>query len=209
LPGASNIPGSQGFQATFFTAGTRTLQVGDGALSTSTTIDIAPKAASHLTLTGLPANGTAGDAQSFTLAARDEYGNLATSYSGSVTFASTDGSGTVPGPTGLAGSPLGLQATFLTAGLQSITADDGTLSGAANILVVPRAAASLTITNREVLIGGDYATEVAGFEWTLAPVAGGPPVVDRGSYMQVWHREADGRWKFSREVWNSSTPLKP
>lgn len=68
---------------------------------------------------------------------------------------------------------------------------------------------SLTITDREVLIGGDYATEVAGFEWTLAPVAGGPPVVDRGSYMQLWHREADGRWKFSREVWNSSTPLKP
>jgi ketosteroid isomerase-like protein len=65
---------------------------------------------------------------------------------------------------------------------------------------------SLTITGREVLIGGDYATEVAGFEWTLAPVAGGSPVVDRGSYMQVWHREPDGRWKFSREVWNSSTP---
>ena len=68
---------------------------------------------------------------------------------------------------------------------------------------------SLTISDREVLIGGDYATEVAGFEWTLAPVAGGPPVVDRGSYMQVWHREDDGRWTFSREVWNSSAPLKP
>ena len=68
---------------------------------------------------------------------------------------------------------------------------------------------SLTISDREVLIGGDYATEVAGFEWTLAPVAGGAPVVDRGSYIQVWHRGADGRWMFSREVWNSSAPLKP
>ena len=68
---------------------------------------------------------------------------------------------------------------------------------------------SLTISDREVLIGGDYATEVAGFEWTLAPVAGGTPVVDRGSYIQVWHRGADGRWMFSREVWNSSAPLKP
>ncbi|HEX8942507.1 MAG TPA: nuclear transport factor 2 family protein [Gemmatimonadaceae bacterium] len=66
---------------------------------------------------------------------------------------------------------------------------------------------SLTITNREVLIGGDYATEVARFEWRLLPVAGGPPMVDRGSYMQVWHRGSDARWAFSREVWNSTTPL--
>lgn len=68
---------------------------------------------------------------------------------------------------------------------------------------------SLTITDREVLIGGDWATEVAAFEWTLVPVAGGPSVVDRGSYMQVWHREPDGRWFFNREVWNSSPPPTP
>jgi ketosteroid isomerase-like protein len=66
---------------------------------------------------------------------------------------------------------------------------------------------SLTVTNREVLIGGDWATEVAGFEWALVPLAGGPSFIDRGSYIQVWHREPDGRWLFSREVWNSDTPL--
>jgi ketosteroid isomerase-like protein len=62
---------------------------------------------------------------------------------------------------------------------------------------------SLTITNREVFIGGDWATEVAAFKWALVPVAGGPPVIDRGSYVQVWHREPGGRWRFSREVWNT------
>jgi ketosteroid isomerase-like protein len=66
---------------------------------------------------------------------------------------------------------------------------------------------SLTISDRELLIGGDYATEVAGFEWTLVPAGGGAPMVDRGSYMQVWHRQPDGRWVFSREVWNSTAPL--
>jgi ketosteroid isomerase-like protein len=66
---------------------------------------------------------------------------------------------------------------------------------------------SLTITDREVLIGGEWATELAGFEWTLVPVAGGPAVIDRGSYVQVWHREPDGRWLFSRELWNSTTPV--
>lgn len=65
---------------------------------------------------------------------------------------------------------------------------------------------SLNITDRELFIGGEYATEVAGFEWTLVPVAGGAPITDRGSYMQVWRREPSGRWVFSREAWNSSTP---
>ena len=65
---------------------------------------------------------------------------------------------------------------------------------------------SLTISNRELLLGGDYATEIAQFEWKLTSVEGGPPVTDRGSYMQVWHRQADGRWLFSREVWNSMAP---
>ncbi len=62
---------------------------------------------------------------------------------------------------------------------------------------------SLATSNRELLVGGDYATEVSQFEWTLKSVEGGPAVVDRGSYMQVWHRQPDGRWLFSREVWNS------
>ena len=66
--------------------------------------------------------------------------------------------------------------------------------------------ASLNVTDREVLVGGDYATEVAAFEWTLVPVAGGPQVVDRGSYIQVWHRQPDGRWLFSHELWNSTAP---
>lgn len=65
---------------------------------------------------------------------------------------------------------------------------------------------ALTVTNREVLIGGDWATEVAAFEWELMPVGGGPHIIDRGSYIQVWHREPDGRWLFSRELWNSSAP---
>jgi ketosteroid isomerase-like protein len=65
---------------------------------------------------------------------------------------------------------------------------------------------NLTITDREVLIGGEWATELATFEWTLVPVAGGAAVTDRGSYVQVWHREPDGRWLFARELWNSTTP---
>ena len=64
---------------------------------------------------------------------------------------------------------------------------------------------SLTIADREVLIGGEWATEIATFEWGLVPVGGGSAVIDRGSYVQVWHHEPDGRWLFAREMWNSTT----
>lgn len=64
----------------------------------------------------------------------------------------------------------------------------------------------LRTTDREVLIGGEWATELAGYEWTVVPVAGGPPTTDRGNYIQVWHREPDGRWLFARELWNSTGP---
>ena len=74
-------------------------------------------------------------------------------------------------------------------------------------LVKQMRTSSLNVTHRELLVGGDYATEIAEFEWNLMPVTGGSAVTDRGSYMQVWHRQPDGRWLFSREVWNSTTPL--
>ena len=67
---------------------------------------------------------------------------------------------------------------------------------------------SLTIGDREVLLGGEWAIEIARFEWVLTPVAGGLPVTDRGSYMQVWRRGEDGRWLFSRELWNSAPPQR-
>ncbi|MFL5495642.1 MAG: YybH family protein [Gemmatimonadales bacterium] len=75
-----------------------------------------------------------------------------------------------------------------------------------NQLLTQLRTTSLAITDREVFVGADWATERAGFEWTLAPVAGGPAARDRGGYMQIWHHEPDGRWLFAREVWNSTAP---
>jgi len=65
---------------------------------------------------------------------------------------------------------------------------------------------SLTLTEREVFTGKDWAVEVGAYEWALKPVAGGEPVIDRGHYMQVWKSQPGGRWRFAREIWNSSGP---
>lgn len=65
---------------------------------------------------------------------------------------------------------------------------------------------SLTLSDREVLTGTDWAVELGTFEWGLRPAAGGEAVVDRGNYMQVWTRDGSGAWRFAREVYNSSVP---
>ena len=67
---------------------------------------------------------------------------------------------------------------------------------------------SLTLGDREVLVGEGFAVELGSFEWGLVPAAGGAPVVDRGHYMQVWKRRPDGQWRFAREIWNSSAPAE-
>lgn len=68
---------------------------------------------------------------------------------------------------------------------------------------------SLTLADREVLVGSGWAVELGTFEWALQPAAGGSPLVDRGNYMQVWKEQGDKTWRFAREIYNSSVPPAP
>lgn len=65
---------------------------------------------------------------------------------------------------------------------------------------------TLTLADREVWVGDGFAVELGTYEWGLAPTAGGAATVDRGNYMQMWTRDASGKWRFAREVYNSSVP---
>lgn len=66
---------------------------------------------------------------------------------------------------------------------------------------------ALTVTEREVFIGSGWAAERATYEWVVTPVGGGQPSTDHGNYIQIWQRHSDGRWLFSREIWNSTDPV--
>ncbi|HET6882496.1 MAG TPA: hypothetical protein VFI31_20180, partial [Pirellulales bacterium] len=148
------------------TVGTQTLSVADtinpAFSSTQTGIAVVPGAAATWIVSGWPATGVAGAIQSLTLTAIDAFGNVATNYTGTVHFTSSDI---------LAGTPANYTFTpfdagkhtfilsFGTAGLQSITATDVTnslLTTTQAITVIPGAAASIT---------------VAGFPATTAGVA--------------------------------------
>ena len=80
------------FEVIFKTAGAQTITATDTSFSGFTvtaTIDVVPANAASLTVTA-PSGATAGTPVSVTVTAKDEYNNIATGYSGSVQFTSTD-----------------------------------------------------------------------------------------------------------------------
>jgi hypothetical protein len=150
--GAATLPADYTFAAsdagthifsgvTLVTAGSQSLSVTASGVSTgSATVSVSPAAATSLTLAA-PATATAGAAFSVTLTARDAYGNVATGYTGTVHFTSSDGQATVPGDYTFTASDGGTH-TFSgvlldTAGTQTVTASDSaaTLSSSASVNV--------------------------------------------------------------------------
>ena len=56
-------------------------------------------------------------------------------------------------------------------------------------------------------IGGDYAIETGTYEMT-ATEKGEKPVPDKGKYVTVWKKQADGSWKIYRDISNTDIPPK-
>jgi ketosteroid isomerase-like protein len=57
----------------------------------------------------------------------------------------------------------------------------------------------------ELVIAGDWAFRRASFRVTLAPLAGGPKVIDSGKFIILYKRDG-GKWKVARDIWNSDGP---
>jgi hypothetical protein len=128
---SSGNKGRQSFTATFGTAGPQSLTVTDlynGAIGVSQTdFTVNPAAAVGLSFVDFPATVPAGVPQSFTVAAVDAYGNVATGYRGTVGFASSDAQAVLPPSYQFLAGDQGQQtftATLNTPGVQSFTVAD-------------------------------------------------------------------------------------
>jgi hypothetical protein len=144
------------FSATLKTAGVQSLTATDGPGGISGAqggITVQPAAASTLAIAGFPSSITAGVAGSFTVTARDAYGNTASGYTGTISFASSDPQAVLPGTYTFTSADKGVQtfsATLAIASTQSISAADmatpGIAGSEAGIVVTPAAASYLRIT---------------------------------------------------------------
>jgi sugar lactone lactonase YvrE len=141
---------------TLVTAGHQSITVADsldmtGSTAASTSITVNPaSAAALLSVGGFTSQATAGSAGTFTVTARDAYGNVATGYSGTVHFTSSDSQAVLPADAALTNGSGTFSAIFKTAGKQSLTATDtmnpaitGSQSG---FTINPAAANSFRIT---------------------------------------------------------------
>ena len=60
-------------------------------------------------------------------------------------------------------------------------------------------------TKVEVAKSGDLGFVSGTYELTMND-ASGKPVNDRGKYVEVWEKKADGKWKCGTDTWNSDLP---
>src|SRR5438046_2923700 len=74
------------------------------------------------------------------------------------------------------------------------------------MLTSPGAAISWKTTKVEVAKSGDMACVSGTYEETTTD-ASGKPVKDRGKYLEVWEKQADGTWKVVADIWNSDLPV--
>jgi hypothetical protein len=132
------------------------------------TLTVSPAAATALQISA-PTTATAGQGFDLTVSAVDPYGNVDPTYTGTVNLTSSDPQAANLGSYTFTSSDAGTY-TFtgvqqFTAGVQMITASDGTLSGQANLTVNPDVAASLVLTGpSSATAGTPFTVTVTAYE---------------------------------------------
>ena len=74
-------------------------------------------------------------------------------------------------------------------------------------LLAPGVATSWTVTKVEVARSGDIAYLIGAYQVKMKDGAG-KPVVDSGKLLEVWKKQADGKWKAVADTYNSDVPLQ-
>jgi hypothetical protein len=166
LPTVSPLTNGAGtFSATLTTAGDQTLTATQGTITgTGNTITVSASTAPvHFVVTAPPAT-TAGSNLTFTVVTEDQFNNTATGFTGDVTFSSSDvgSSTTLPAASPLNAGAGTFSATLTTAGDQTLTATQGTVSGTSDPITVSPATAS-----HFVVITPPTATAGANFLFTV------------------------------------------
>ena len=64
---------------------------------------------------------------------------------------------------------------------------------------------SWKVTKVEVAKSNDMAYITGTYEMTMTD-ASGKPAKDRGKYLEVWEKQADGKWKCGADAFNSDLP---
>lgn len=127
LPADSTLSGgSKTFSVTLKTAGNQYIGVTDtttASITGSNSIGVNAGPASSFTVSGPPA-ATTGFVINISLTVQDAYGNVATGYTGTLKFSSSDAQAILPANSTLSGGTGSFSVTFKTIGSQTVSAAD-------------------------------------------------------------------------------------
>jgi hypothetical protein len=144
--------GTHTFSVTLKTAGVDSVTVSDKVhgLSGTTPITVTPAAAAVLQLSASPATFIAGTAGTITVTVRDAFGNLVTSYTGTVHFSSNDPKAVLPADYTFTAADKGrhvFSVTLKTAATDSVTVADAAkaIRGSLSVAVTPAAVAAIVL----------------------------------------------------------------
>jgi uncharacterized protein (TIGR02246 family) len=96
-------------------------------------------------------------------------------------------------------------AVVLAPNTATLTTKEGIRDIWKGLLADPSATVSWKATRVEIAKSGDMACISGTYELTMT----GPdskPVNDRGKYLEVWEKQADGKWKCGADAWNTDLP---
>jgi len=62
------------------------------------------------------------------------------------------------------------------------------------------------LTKVEAARSGDLAYGYGTYELTMND-AKGKPMTDHGKILEIWRKQADGKWKCGTDIWNSDLPV--
>jgi len=74
-----------------------------------------------------------------------------------------------------------------------------------DLIASPGLAIGWKATKVEVAKSGDIGFVSGTYELTMND-ASGKPVSDHGKYLEIWEKQADGKWKCGADIWNSDLP---
>jgi hypothetical protein len=169
-------PGDAGrhtFTAAFKTTGPQFLTFTDTvnpAFTSTQSLTVTPAAAASFVVTGFPAT-TAGVAHTLTVMVKDAFGNLATNYTGTVAFSSSDPLATLPANYTFTAADVGVHtftATLKKAGTQSITVSDTQTPSATGIET--GIAVSAAAVTHFLIVAPTTVTQGVGFSFSVEAV---------------------------------------
>ncbi|QQG50258.1 MAG: carboxypeptidase regulatory-like domain-containing protein [Candidatus Berkelbacteria bacterium] len=190
VAGDNGIKTVSGF--TLKTAGTKTItvtEVGNSTVIGTINLTVIAGTATNLTVTGITSTVSAGNAVSPTVTIFDQYGNVATTFTGVVSFSSNDAQATLPANYTFGNPDQGVkvftnQFVVKTAGTRTLTATatsssspglSSTFQGShSNFTVVPNTATQIILTNiNDSVLAGEKLTPIVTMKDAYGNVATG------------------------------------